>query len=264
MATVQVNSWSEFVAAVAVSGDTVVCPEGAVWDMNEIAPEGISTQIVFRCAVIEGNGTTIRNLHGMIANALLIPARMTLAVNALHIENFIMDASSLFAGAVNFSGCRLSGLTPASVRYLVNGVATFTRCAIAWEAMYNNGSYSVELSSSTAIPQATYCRIAVDAPDATLCYIKANWSYIRINCPQQTGLFIGHGSIALLANVYDGELPLVTGVVLNAPAAAYKSVYNAETLTQFPGTASVIGVTEAQLRDPAYLSSIGFPIGVEV
>ena len=38
MATVQVSDWSEFMTAIAVAGDTVVLPENAEWDMNEMHP----------------------------------------------------------------------------------------------------------------------------------------------------------------------------------------------------------------------------------
>ena len=62
MATVNVTNLADFVAAVAVAGDTVVCPDGADWDANRTYPDGYSGNITWNAAVL-GNGTTIRNLH---------------------------------------------------------------------------------------------------------------------------------------------------------------------------------------------------------
>ena len=63
MATVYVNSWSEFVSAIGVSGNTVVLPENAEWDMGEILPYGLSSNINIACKSINGRGTRIKNLN---------------------------------------------------------------------------------------------------------------------------------------------------------------------------------------------------------
>ena len=40
MASVNVSNFDEFIAAVAVSGDTVNLPSGATWNLNDSYPEG--------------------------------------------------------------------------------------------------------------------------------------------------------------------------------------------------------------------------------
>ena len=61
MATVNVSTLDEFLAAITVSGDTVVCPENAEWNYGDRDP--ISSVIEIRCAEINGNGTAIIGLQ---------------------------------------------------------------------------------------------------------------------------------------------------------------------------------------------------------
>jgi hypothetical protein len=63
MAEVYVNSWQDFVTAIGVAGDTVILPEEAEWDMNEILPYGLQSNITFACNKIDGRGTRIKNLN---------------------------------------------------------------------------------------------------------------------------------------------------------------------------------------------------------
>ena len=68
MAEVQVSNWAEFVEAIAVSGDTVILPEEAEWNMAEILPYGLQSNVSFACRKIEGNGTRILTaIHFCIA-----------------------------------------------------------------------------------------------------------------------------------------------------------------------------------------------------
>ena len=62
MAQVNVTNLAEFVSAIAVDGDTVVCPENADWDANDTYPDGYLSNLTWN-ANVNGNGTTIRNLH---------------------------------------------------------------------------------------------------------------------------------------------------------------------------------------------------------
>lgn len=272
MATVSVNSWSEFVAAVAVSGDTVVCPENAVWEMNEIAPEGIAGFPIVS-AEVRGNGTEIRNLRVASNINLGGGGDFYQSIDALHFTNFVCESGPFFvaAGAARqgphtvFTGCKLSGLLPQNARWLcdVLGIGNyndtrptdFMRCAFTIEFGYNATSAATLTRNGTI----KYCRLNIQLPNGALFYPGASWSYVRIDCPAMTKLSIGSAA----ANVYDGDLPQVSSVIGTA-SATYPSVYNSDSMPQFSGAANVLGVTEAQLRDPAYLASIGFPIGVEV
>lgn len=269
MATVSVNSWSEFAAAVAVTGDTVVCPEGAVWDMNEIAPDGVPG-LSIASAEVRGNGTEIRNLRVTSSNKLGSNVDFYQSITALHFTNFVCESGQFFsAGGVqrggsrtDFTGCKFSGLLPQNARFFcaVGGnygdtrPTHFAQCAFTIEFGYN-ASTATQITSNGTIK---YCRMHIQLPNGALFYPGASWSYVRIDCPAMTRLNVNGAA----ANVYDGDLPQLTGATGTA-SATYPSVYNKDSMPNFAGAANVIGVTGAQLRDPAYLSSIGFPIGVE-
>lgn len=270
MATVSVNSWSEFVAAVAVTGDTVICPQNAIWDMNKIAPEGIAGFPIVS-AEVRGNGTEIRNLRVASSINLGGGGDFYQSIDALHFTNFVCESNPFFVACgiqrqgsrTDFTGCKFSGLLPQDARLFcaVSGnygdtrPTHFAQCAFTIEYAYN-ASTATQITSNGTIK---YCRMNIQLPNGSLFYPGASWSYVRIDCPAMTRLHIGSAA----ANVYDGDLPQLTGVI-GAAAATYPSVYNKDSMPQFSGAANVIGVTEAQLHDAAYLASIGFPIGVEV
>lgn len=262
MATVQVNSWADFVQAVAVSGDTVICPENAIWDMNEIAPEGIAGFSV-NCASIQGNGTGIKNLR-VQSSITLNGGDAVQTIESLHMTNFVSESGSFFGAAGSaslhtvFEGCKFSGLLPQNAQYFCVVAAhptDFLQCSFAIEFGYNNPWYATQITQNGAIK---YCRMHIQLPNGALFYPNASWSYVRIDCPAMQMLHLG----GAVANVYDGDLPQLTNAI--GDATTYPSIYNKDSMPQFSGAANVIGVTEAQLRDPDYLSSIGFPIGVEV
>lgn len=266
MATVQVNSWADFVQAVAVSGDTVICPSGAIWDMNEIAPEGIAGFPV-NCAEIQGQGTEIKNLRVASGIGLGGGGNFYQSIDALHFVNFVGESGPFFvaAGAARqgphtvFTGCKFAGLLPQNAQYFceVAGGDTrptdFMQCSFAIEFGYNNTWYATQITRNGTIK---YCRMHIQLPNGALFYPNASWSYVRIDCPAMQMLHLG----GAVANVYDGDLPQLTNAI--GTGETYPSVYNKDSMPNFAGAANVLGVTEAQLRDPEYLRSIGFPIGV--
>lgn len=90
MAEIQVTTFEEFVTACATSGAEVVCPERAVWDMNQIAPAGAPT-VTVACAKIIGNGTTIAKPS--IISRPLINFTNGATVTKLNVADFTADTS---------------------------------------------------------------------------------------------------------------------------------------------------------------------------
>ena len=276
MATVNVSSWAEFAAAVQVAGDTVVCPENAAWDMNEIAPEGITFPTVY-AAEIRGNGTTIKNLRATAP--LVFDYAGAQAVNSLHIENFIVTSGEYFLRksriesvsdkSVQFNGCKISGLLPSTASALcmtnssTQNIAAvyFSRCAIVVEFPTSSGGY---LTINPTGGGFSYSRIRVYAPNYTgatywqLEMQNASWCAIRLDCPQLERVSFG----GCVACAIDGDLPALTTQV-GTLGTSYISIFNADSAPNLPSSARLIGVTREQMYNPAYLNSIGFPIGVE-
>ena len=145
MATVNVTSWAEFVEAIAVSGDTVNCPENAEWDANDFAPNGITEDIVWKCSTVEGNGTVIRNLK--LTGKVKSEDNNVHYIKNLHLLDFIADGNPehycFFDGTYLMRGCKLSGILSNHYFYLVynndvSNVFAMDKCSVNLEFSCNS------------------------------------------------------------------------------------------------------------------------------
>ena len=249
MAEVHVSSWSEFVEAVAVAGDTVILPEAERWDLNEIAPEGVTESIPVNCAKIVGNGTSIQN--GRFYGSFIVDGT---EIFDLHIINYYSDNAAI-TGTGKYERCMFSGLSAAIVDVPLNGTS-WHRCA-----------FNIELQHGEpwAVGGAcTYCRIILHAARATGTNIAAR-NAIKKNCeiimymPAATRLYIENAQYCTIrgnmtACGYIGKYSYDHG-------SAYTIVDTDDLAEGASVDAPLIGVTDEQMKDAAYLASIGFPIG---
>lgn len=267
MATVQVSTLEEFVAAVAVAGDTVVCPEGADWDANDIYPAGVGADFIV-AANIEGNGTTFRNLR--VTLGITNPNSSFITIENFHFVNIIgsrptqFGAAGLFYGMIRLVGCKVSAVLNSNYNRIIqwtnggNGYAA-DRCSFVVDA---SGDFSTILYGGSGI---RYCRLELHLPNNRECPFlpasnaKCYTSEIAIYSPNAPYIyshdFIGciiHGEMPILVDRSSGQWP------------GDMTLYSTDGLPNFnpANPDQCVGVTDAQLRDPAYLRSIGFPIAI--
>ena len=265
MATVSVTTWAEFLTAIAVSGDTVELPENAVWDLNEIEPLGHLEDILVACRYIIGNGTRIRNLHlfGCINFTGLCD------ISNLFLSDFIGSGSptykGFFRGNVFFHDCGISGLLGNGYDYLLHYTQNyaeyaFERCSINVEA--SSQSFTVVFGGSYGF---IYCRLEVHAansanqPSHPPCRTCECIFYMP-NCSSiTTTYFLGCTVRGDLQNAQEA-----------APSWSEWSGDNTVYVSNsFPQNfspvkpANFIAVTEEQMKTPAYLRNLGFPIVVD-
>ena len=267
MADVYVNTWAEFLDAIAVEGNTVICPSQAIWDMNEIEPEGVTTLPAINCTAIQGNDTTIKNLHTTAA-FLAYPAVFD-SVDALHFENFIAEGDGLFhmssptqgGGTTRFSRCRFSGLCGTNTRAVIRpgsgtwgdnyGNASAYRCSFMIDAQTSSGFWAVGAS-------AKYSRFHIAVPNGVFTMPGTlQWCYVRADTPLQQGIC----PAGTLACVFDGNMQNVTQA--QEPDHTFISVFNKSSMPNLEESEYLKGVTTEQLLNADYLYSIGFPIGVD-
>lgn len=241
MAEIQVTTFDEFLTACATSGAEVICPEGAVWNMTQIAPAGAPT-VTVACAKIVGNGTTIAkpsiisrplfnfangatvtrlNIADFTADTAVITGTVSGAVWKQSEFNGVQNADAMIARSMTFCedessetplGCgftvHLAGGTffqqsMGNTLYLSNCKARFTG-----GGMLDPGSYTNYL-------QLRYCFFKGDFTQISLNY------YCKmsiINSPAKRGVYAGAG-------------------------------------------AQWVDCTEEQLQNAEYLRSIGFYVG---
>lgn len=263
MATVNVSNFAEFVTAVAVSGDTVNLPQDAEWDLNDSCPEGYANNIQINCAVINGNGTKIRNLH-MFSKMIVAN---NLEMNDLGFENVIAEGTAFIdqgssQRTITMNRCIITGLTGLNTIRFIYGPVTASRCTFNVDM---TASISSEIYFIQSLFAATYCRISLKFPQYTG-RLRLNAStggikycYVNIFAPATTEILSYNFSGCVVTGNYGDA---VDGHTSYRPA--FVSVYDVAAFSEdfVPDADYFKPVTYEQLYDASYLASIGFPIGV--
>ena len=263
MATVNVTSWAQFVQAIAVSGDTVVLPSGELWDMNEIAPEGVSDNIPIRCAVINGNNTEIRNLH--IFGKFVV--YNNLEMNDVIFKNIVSENTAFIDQSssqrtITMNRCIITGLTGLNTIGFIYGPVTASRCTFNVDLTPSTGS---EIYLVRNLFAATYCRISAKFPQYTgrlQLYASVGgikYCYVNIFAPATTQIYSYMFSGCVVTGNYGNAFDAQPG----SYRPAFVSVYDVAAFSDefVPGADYFKPVTQSQLYDASYLASIGFPIG---
>jgi hypothetical protein len=253
MATVNVSSWAEFKTAVAVAGDTVNLPEKAVWDMNEIQPQGVNG-LNFACAEVNGNGTEIKNLWMLNIITVGCP------INNLKLTNTVFKNCganyAIGTGGNTLSGCVFSAICESDFSEFMqsSGSGSLILC-----------SAHVELAKSGNLSpfegyNLTGCRITIDAPNGGTLRLqhtggnKAKNCEFIVNSAACTGMYIGYWDSCTLR----GELPNCDGLYAYDGMGSI-SVYCADDIPAST-VIGITGVTEAQMQSVSYLQGIGFTV----
>lgn len=260
MADVTVTTFEEFRTAAAQSGNTIICPEGAIWDMSEIDPENTITKITIKSNVT-GNHTEIKNFRGWIE------CGSGITITALHIINMLCEFAGdgaicctqsqyVYPNEPVWQQSRISAAIGANVDYPLYNIRPW-RCAIN-VSMAKSGECILSAFNSGSTAVCKYNRFAIAAPNAaSVGWEKINSSQFVVNAP--------------LATRFDA-VPLnctIRGNLSNVSAFKYSSsdtnfsVVDGTDAPNFPTSSWMKKVTDAQMRDAAYLQSIGFVIGTE-
>lgn len=268
MAIVQVTTWADFLTAIAVSGDTVELPQGAEWDMNEIEPLGHADNIAIRCSRINGNGTRIKNLH--LTGQFQVKGNYV-DIYDLFLTDFIGDGVpddgyGFFHGNPFFNRCGLSGIIGTQYRNLMYYTTNYDRyCASQTSINVESTSALFELYRQAYTKGCIYSRIEVHAPNATT---NKPEGYDFRYC--EVVVYAPNASSYIDANHYigctlRGNKSSITSDGASArcavPTVYFEEMFGDGFTPAYPD--SFIPCTDAQLKDPAYLRSLGFPIVVQ-
>ena len=263
------ETWNEFVEAVETSAAYVECPERAVWDMNEINPDGLTSNIAWRAFSVEGNGTEIKNLYfngGYIGFGAAVADDYPY-MRKLNFTNFFTSASSERCFSMEHSGpfvikrCNFSGVVSSGI------------CFYAW--MTNNAIYithdgdkscsiNIEFTGSGAFTAQSSYQVRFEhariifSGQSTYKYDGYNYDKIVYrNCiiqgksPFKT--FRGRAE----SSIFDIVIPEEHTFDVSSPS----SIVNVDKISgEIPTTDETLQVTTAQMGDAAYLQSIGFNI----
>lgn len=243
MAEIQVTTFEEFVTACATSGAEVICPEGAVWDMNRIAPAGAPT-VTVACAKIIGNGTAITKAS--VISRPLFNFTDGATVTRLNIADFTAD-TSVITGTVNgmvWKQSEFSGVQNADA--MVARSMVFCEDETA-ETPLGCG-FTVHLAGGTFFQQS-----------------MGNSLYLN-NCK---AIFSGAGKLDPASGSYPNYLQLRYCFLEGDFTQISLNYYCEMSIINSPAKRGVyagagaqwVGCTEEQLKNAEYLRSIGFYVG---
>ncbi len=243
------ETWTEFVTAVGTNGAYVSLPEGGgTFDMNEIAPEGITVKLC--CNRIDGNGWIIHAPHDVIFKT--DDPDYYYIVNDLHFLDIDFTGSAgdcMLQGSnrwmpFQFNRCTFTGKIAGGENvYLFDEVRSLNQCSINIAFVGNahylfNGSAVTGLTASSIKAKLDYSGCTYTSAEIldTQSDKKINDSFFEItNCDLDLNYY---GSRSVFHFNNNG------GYVRNADSE--KKI-----------------VTEEQIRDAAYLNSVGYPIEVK-
>lgn len=249
-----VDTWEDFVTAAGTSGAYVKIAEGVVFDMNAIAPEG-APAVTVAAAHIDGKGATIEAAR--VNTAFLNLAESTKTIENLKITSFTATAPVIAKttdDTCTLKNVILAGIQNGSHTLWCNprGYLSFTSNEIAscgFTVKVNEGSFMYDPARITF----TDCDFIMEGGN-----IGDGYAIFPtcINC----GIF-GKVGIVYLSDASQFVTVNAVADSVTISRAGRKILANSDLCASIGGNATP--VTDAQMRDPEYLSSIGFPIGVQ-
>lgn len=236
------ENWEDFVTAVGTADAYVSLPvEGGTYDMNEIAPEGNFT-LNINCAEIQGNEWIIAKAYNIDIN---LSGSVAQTINNLHLQDFLHDKTAAKEDVIsNYSNttfycCKFSGILASGGEFFGYDGGTINRC-----------SFNVKFIGDS--------HLIVSAGD----YMKFKFCQFKFDhsaCTTQSH----YSRVMRLSNCYVEDSPTKEGYYI------YPERWNSQNSVVVSDNGNFIiinggddkyTVTDEQLRDAAYLSSLGFPI----
>lgn len=251
------TNWSEFLTAVQTENAYVECPANEVWDMNEIAPNGITSSIFWRAKEVRGNNLTIKNLTfqsgigGVTSSTLIAKNLRFLNINDVNYSGPIFGRTNA-SGADSpfvFQSCEFTGqLSQAMLFSLINLTNDGVKSCLITFNFINTASLGDKLTLRG-------CRVALNgSSSASISRINAARCRFEGTMPFKSVSFYSSQSVE---NVIDMYVPAST--TLTGEYIGFVGVINSDKALGTYDSSEFKPVTTAQLTDIAYLQSIGFP-----
>ena len=266
MPTTSVTTWQQFLDAYAMPQGTKSDPHTIeiMADLNgNDAPmrAGLDSSNYYK--VINGNFHNINNINtGAVVSARLFSG-LYVTWNKCNFTNMYRNESYPFFGGVYqsytqyFIDCTFQGKG-----YGIAGSGTFSRCVITWESSRTTSGIFLGSYFAYCYIDANYKRDATtnfDYSSLVNCYVKGK---IEPATSDVTNSYYLVGSSAMRNSCINIETTLnyPNGLHSGDPQLSI-NVYNTSKMTgTIQKKSDTIGVTDAQMKDAAYLASVGFNI----
>lgn len=251
---IAVNTWAEFLAAYESSEDTVI-ELMADLDANENLPDKYYYRPVAK--TINGNGHTIYNISSkVVLNNPIFRADggNNIVFNNCNLYNcYRIENQPIFWSSDSyrpqFSDCKIVGR---GLQFIAQR-ATFQRCSFSW-----SGTTAADAGSALSFYNSWVKIDHTRAANSSSAFLGTlNNSYIEGAISQTAS---GTFNFKVANNLDSSVINIETSATNATFPSGTTSVYNSSKQPNFTDSGNCIGVTDAQLKNAAYLQGIGFNI----
>lgn len=283
-----ISAWSELITS--RNATDYYEWHGGNLDFNTIQPSGFSSAITIY-GIGDFKGATFKNFRSIASNAhgINFNGRYLYNLNFLNAYfsgNDIGIAFGLSNNSSSVNNCSFSGIVTPRTGFSSSHVSmldslaggsgrvTLNQCAVNFEAYNNSGNMYIVGDKVSLID----CRVNLDIVHNGLAMTAYGYgdgyeTYRGFQNCKFTGRVLNTEgeTIVISRNGYGedtGNQPPIKNNAFLFSEGSYKlhssggvSVCNSDTMTLDAGSTNVVACTSAQLQNPAYLRSVGFPIG---
>lgn len=242
---------SEIISVQANTAPYIKIPTNTLIDANDEYPEGFTTAI-YICSHIDGQGSTIRNIASTAQAVFNCDGADFQNLNFLNLRgNRSIFERTNTNSPCQLYNCKFSGRIENAFALIYHYAGYIKRCSFNFELFGNSGC--------TFSYWGNYDGFIIE------------YNRIESDCSHMTGN--GAFRTDIISNCYitgNHPLKIVAGGSTNVldfttPTAeidwrATNILVNSDKCTTIPEQAGVFPVTTAQMKDAAYLASLGFPI----
>lgn len=265
-----VDTWEDFVTAVGTAGAYVEVVPETVWEMNKIAPNGVGN-INVKCQEANGHGVIIQGAN-VTGSAFFVFSQVA-TFRRMNFRSIISQGRFCTANQnATFKKISIDGVYNAINEcfvYANDGYVSFEADAPEYEG-------EKELGCGIAIKMNNGSGFGGSYSDGVRVYVESSSVYYegsRFDSPygryHGVGIYDSYITGQLgMANFYTARRSIINAsgtIARNSNGSdtnITQTIVNADLATISSGP--FIAVTDAQLKDASYLSSIGIPIGVEI
>lgn len=250
-----VDNWTEFAGLANLTTTEIYVKwadaENKIIDFNDIMPEGFSETIIFP-ANVDFNGWTLKNLCSSASVGIKgITTNQKSNILNLNVENFYFTGGTSFS-YLDFENCSFAGQGYSTGSFFFSSQCFFKNCAINIQ-MYTNAQgcifNSTNCKNSDIIINISGSRVMI-TKDCFLYNSRLSGTISVTSEP--VNISIGYPCVV---NVESNQVfKLISG--------AGVSVFNSDLAGIFSVSSNLVGVNSEQIKNPEYLASISFPIGV--
>ena len=267
MATYNVSTWDEFITAFAATTGTEADPD-VIEIMTDIDVNTNPPTSQIRAGspkIVNGNYHTIWNLApgGILGNTIITPnGNKTITVNKVNFNNIaFLENFSVFAGNSSYPMVFNDCTFVAKVASSLFAHAQLNRCAVTMTGSTNSHTPMSGVTANYSWIHYEHRRLnnnaSIEFAALNTCYIEGKITTTMTSASYAIQMASNPNSCVFNVDI-DNILPCS---ISTGTASVAVSVYNTDKITNYTGTRTeIIGVTDSQLKDAAYLAGVGFDI----